>query len=127
MRLFLCAALSAAVLIAAAGCGSDDSPSAPATAPAAVTATPTTSGTTTTAKAPSAAQVKAEHKAFLKKVNPICRDYNQDVRTVQSDIAAIGESGNVDVYVPPLKRAWLARRSHARLKSRAADPIPAND
>jgi len=27
----------------------------------------------------------------------------------------------------PLKRAWLARRSNARLKSRSADPLPAND
>jgi sulfoxide reductase heme-binding subunit YedZ len=26
-----------------------------------------------------------------------------------------------------LKRAWLARRSSARLKSRSADPLPAND
>lgn len=113
MRLFLCAALSAAVLVAASGCGSDDKSTTAATtvattAPSTTTAAPKTTDTTATAD-PAAART-----AFLKKVNPICEDYNREVREVQSDLQSVGKTGNVDVYAPPLKRATKAARKASR-------------
>lgn len=105
MRFLVSAILSAAVLATASGCGSDDEPSttSPASAPQ---TTPTTTATTSAKDA--ASEAEAAHKAFLKKANPICRDYNREVRTVQSDLKALGRSGNVDVYVGPLTKAHAA-------------------
>ncbi len=123
MRLFLCAALSAAVLLAAAGCGSDDPASTSATtavAPGATTAATTTSKTTTTAVDPATAR-----KAFLKKVNPVCEDYNEEVQDVQKDLQSVGKTGNVDVYAPALKRATKAAE-RASKRFDAVDP-PAGD
>lgn len=115
MRLFLCAALSAAVLIAAAGCGSDDSSTPAATTAAATGPLPTTTTATT-----SAADAAAARKAFIKKVNPICEDYNSDVKKVQKQLESVGKTGNVDVYAPALRRATKA----AKRASRRYDAIP---
>lgn len=123
MRTLLTVALSAAVLALAAGCGSDDtSTTAATTAPAATTAsTPaTTTAETTAPKSDSAAQ----RAAFIKKVNPICEDYNSEVRKVQADLQSVGKTGNVDVYAEPLKRATKAARK-ASERFDAVKPPPA--
>ena len=112
MRTFLCAAVTAAVLLVATGCGSDDSSTTSATTPASIpgstaTATGTTTGTKTTTTTINAA---AERKAFIKKVNPICEDYNRDIQDVQKQLESVGKTGNVDVYAPALKRATKAAK-----------------
>ena len=117
MRLFLCAALSAAVLIAMSGCGSDEpSPTTAATTPASAT---TVVKTTTT---PTKDAVAAQRKAFLKKVDPICEDYNREVRNVQADLQSVGRTGNVDVYAPPLKRATKAANRASKRFSAVTPP-----
>jgi sulfoxide reductase heme-binding subunit YedZ len=55
-----------------------------------------------------------------------------DLFTLSGDVwkplvAAIAIGLLLIARVPPLKRAWLARRSSARLKSRSANPLPASD
>lgn len=128
MRLFLCAALSAAVLLAASGCGSDDTSTAPRTVaptPSTTTATTGTSTGTTSASSTTAADPAAARKAYLKKINPICEDYNSEVKQVQSDLQAVGKTGNVDVYAAPLRRATRAARKASR-RFDAVDP-PAAD
>ena len=108
MRTLLTVALSAAVLALAAGCGSDDeSGSTPTTAAA---PDPTTTASTTV----DTTGVAAQRKAFLKKVNPICEDYNEEVKAVQADLQAVGKTGNVDVYADPLQRATRAARKASR-------------
>ena len=113
MRTLLTVALSAAVLALAAGCGSDDtSTTAATTVPATTTAsTPaTTTAKTTAPKSDSAAQ----RAAFIKKVNPICEDYNAEIQDVQRDLQAVGKTGNVDVFAPPLRRATKAANRASR-------------
>lgn len=108
MRKLVSAALCAALLAAAGGCGSsNDSGSTSAQTPVATAGTPLPTTTTNSGSNTSAA---AQHKAFLKRVNPICEDYNRSIRRVQKELAAVGKSGNVDVYAPPLKRATAAAR-----------------
>ncbi len=118
MRSLVLAAACAALLVFAAGCGSSDDASQTAATPTAQPTTPfptktgtATTGTGTTTGAGTTAA--AAHTAFLEKVDPICADYNDDVKSVQADLqaqlqAAGGKSGNVDIYVGPLKRATAA-------------------
>ena len=122
MRKLVSAALCAALLVAAGGCGSSNDSSSTTVQPAATNPLPTS-----TAKAAKpAASAEATHKAFLKRVNPICADYNREVRTVQADLQAVGKSGNVDVYAPPLKRATAAaKRASKRFSALKAPPAEA--
>lgn len=105
MRSFLCAALSAAILIAVSGCGSDDEPAS--TTPAKAPGTTMTVRTGTTA---SKAAVAAARKRFIERVNPICEDYNTTIKSVQKQMEAVGRAGNVDVFAPALERATKAAR-----------------
>ncbi len=55
-----------------------------------------------------------------------------DLFTLSGDVwkplvAAIAIGLLLIARVPPLKRAWLTRRSNARRTARSADPLPAND
>jgi hypothetical protein len=119
MRLFLCAALSAAVLLAAAGCGSDDSPTTSATTPVVPgsTAAATTPSKTTTAEVDG----DSDREAFIKKVNPVCEDYNKEIQDVQKELQSVGKTGNVDVFAPALKRATKAAERASR-RYDAIDP-----
>ena len=113
MRTLLTVALSAAVLALATGCGSDDTSTTASTAVSATTteSTPaTTTAKTTAPKSDSAAQ----RAAFIKKVNPICEDYNAEIQDVQRDLQSVGKTGNVDVFAPPLKRATKAANRASR-------------
>lgn len=110
MRLLLCAALSAAVLFVVSGCGSDEPSGSQTVAPAATSTTTATSATTSTSATTTATDPAAARKAYLKKVNPICEDYNSEVKKVQADLQAVGKTGNVDVYAEPLKRATKAAK-----------------
>jgi len=103
MRLLLCAALSAALLIAAAGCGSDDEPASTTAAQTAGTTTTVRTGTTAAQDA-----IAVARKRFIERVNPICEDYNDSVKSVQKQMEAIGRTGNVDVFAPALERATEA-------------------
>jgi hypothetical protein len=115
MRLFLCAALSAATLIAATGCGSDDEP--PTTAAQA----PGTTTTVRTGTTPSQEALTAARKRFIERVNPICDDYNGTIRSVQKQMEAVGRAGNVDVFAPALERATkAAQRASERFDAVAA-------
>jgi hypothetical protein len=118
MRKLVSAVLCTAILLAAAGCGSssDSSSTTAQTAPTAANPLPTS--TTTTAKTASSAA--AAHKAFLKRVNPICADYNRDAKAIQKQLRAAEKAagravGNVDTYSAPLKRATAsAQRASKR-------------
>lgn len=111
MRILLSVALSAAVLALATGCGSDDTSTTSSTAVSAPSTPTTTVKTTTTPKADAA----ADQKAFIKKVNPICEDYNQEIQAVQQELQSVGKTGNVDVFAPALKRGTkAAKRASAR-------------
>lgn len=105
MRILLSVALSAAVLALATGCGSDDTSTTAATT-ASAPAPATTVETTTTPKADAA----ADQKAFIKKVNPICDEYNSEIQDVQNELQSVGKTGNVDVFAPGLKRATKAAK-----------------
>lgn len=125
MRLLLCAALSAAVLFVVSGCGSDEPSGSQTVAPAATsTGTTTSASKTTTTTKTTASDPAAARKAYLKKVNPICEDYNSEVRKVQADLQSVGKTGNVDVYAEPLKRATKAARK-ASERFDAVKPPPA--
>ena len=55
-----------------------------------------------------------------------------DLFTLSGDVwkplvAAITIGVLLIARLPPLKRAWLARRSRVRRAPRSADPLPAND
>ncbi len=122
------AALCAAILVAAAGCGSsNDSSSASkaATTAAATTPLPTPKSTTTTKSDPKA--LLAAHKAFLKRVNPICEDYNRTAQSVQKELRAAEKQagravGNVDTYAAPLKRATAAAQLASKRFAEAKPP-----
>jgi hypothetical protein len=114
MRLLICAALSAAVLFAVSGCGSDEPSGSQTVGPVATATTTKTSATTTSKTTTTAADPADARKAYLKKVNPICEDYNSEVRKVQADLQAVGKTGNVDVYAEPLKRATKAAKKASR-------------
>lgn len=117
MRILLSVALSAAVLALATGCGSDDTSTTAATTAATTAPATTTESTpaTTTAKttAPKS-DAAAQRAAFIKKVNPICEDYNTEIQDVQRDLQSVGKTGNVDVFAPPLKRATKAANRASR-------------
>lgn len=108
MRILLSVALSAAVLALATGCGSDDTSTTPTT----VAPIPSTT-TAKTSQAKNAAA--AARKSFIKKVNPICEDYNQEIQAVQKELQSVEKAGNVDVFAPALKRGTkAAKRASAR-------------
>ena len=116
MRKLVSAGLCAAMLLAVGGCGSsnDSSGSDTGTTTAAATSPLPTSTSTTTTKTDAKALLAA-HKAFLKKVNPICEDYNRTAQSVQKELQAAEqqagrEVGNVDTYAAPLKRATAAAK-----------------
>jgi len=117
MRKLVSAALCAAILVAAGGCGSssDSSSTSAQTAPTAANPLPTASTTTAT----TAASAAAAHKAFLKRVNPICADYNHDAKAIQKQLRAAEKEagravGNVDTYAAPLKRATASAQRASR-------------
>ena len=125
MRKLVSAALCAAILVAAGGCGSSNDSSG-TTAAATATGPLPTASTTTATPAVSAA---AAHKAFLKKVNPICEDYNRDAQAIQKQLLAAEKEagravGNVDTYAAPLKRA-TASAKRAALRFAKQKPPPA--
>lgn len=132
MRKLVSAALCAALLAAAGGCGSSNDSSSTSTA--AATSPLPTSSSTTTATTPSKKQLLAAHKAFLKKVDPICEDYNRTAQKVQKELRSAEKQagravGNVDTYVAPLKRATaaakLASERFAKEKPPAAEAATA--
>ena len=117
MRKLVSAVFCVAILVAAAGCGSssDSSSTSAQTAPTAANPLPTASTTTAT----TAASAEAAHKAFLKRVNPICADYNRDAQAIQKQLRAAEKEagravGNVDTYAAPLKRATASAKRAAR-------------
>jgi hypothetical protein len=113
MRKLVTAGVCAAMLVAAGGCGSSSDSTDTSTAAAGNPLPTSTSKTTTTT--PSAKALLAAHKAFLKKVNPICEDYNRTAKSVQTELRAAEKQagravGNVDTYSAPLKRATAAAK-----------------
>ena len=126
MRKLVSAVLCTAMLVAAAGCGSSSDSSSTSTPTAPTAANPLPTSTTTTATTASSAA--AAHKAFLKRVDPICVDYNKDAKAIQKQLRAAEKEagravGNVDTYAAPLKRATAsARRASKRF---AAEKPPA--
>ena len=114
MRKLVSAGLCAAMLVAAAGCGSSNDSSGSSTgATSAGASTPLPTSTSTTTTKPNAKALLAAHKAFLKKVDPICEDYNRTAQSVQRELKAAEKEagravGNVDTYAAPLKRATKA-------------------
>lgn len=131
MRKLVSAVLCTAILVAAAGCGSsNDSSSSTSAATTAAATTPLPTSTQATAKKPSTAAILAAHKAFLKRVNPICEDYNRTAQQVQKELVAAEKAagravGNVDTYVGPLKKATAAaKRASERF---AAQKPPADE
>jgi Flp pilus assembly protein TadD len=112
MRFLVPAAVCAALLLGVAGCGSSsDSSATTAAATTATTAPASPLPTSTTPKTSKTATADA-HKAFLKRVNPICADYNRAAKEAQKRLLAtekqIKGEGNVDPYAGPLKLAAAA-------------------
>ncbi len=126
MRFLVPAAICAALLLVAGGCGSssDSGTTAAATTTTAAT-TPLPTGTTTAKTSTTA--ILAAHKKFLKRVNPICEDYNRDAQEAQKRLLAtekqIKGEGNVDAYVGPLK--FAAAAAHRASDRFAAQKAPA--
>jgi hypothetical protein len=107
MRSLVSAVACAALLLAAGGCGSSNDSDTTAAQTTAAATSPLPTATTTPVSA------AAAHKAFLKRVNPICEDYNREARAVQKELVTAEKEagravGNVDTYVAPLKRATAA-------------------
>jgi len=128
MRKLVSAGLCAAILVAAGGCGSsNDSSSACSTATTAAATTPLPTSTPTTTTAPNTSALIAAHKAFLKRINPICEDYNRTAQSVQKELRAAEKQagravGNVDTYAAPLKRATAAAQRASDRFAKAKPP-----
>ena len=117
MRKLVSAVVCVAMLVAAAGCGSssDSSSTSAQATPTAANPLPTSTTTTKT----TAASAEAAHKAFIKRVNPICADYNHDAKAIQAQLRAAEKEagravGNVDAYTGPLKRATASAERAAK-------------
>jgi hypothetical protein len=129
MRKLVSAGLCAAILVAAGGCGSSSDSSSTgsaATTAAATTPLPTSTSSTKTTT-PNTGALIAAHKAFLKRINPICEDYNRTAQSVQKELKAAEKQagravGNVDTYAAPLKRATAAAQRASDRFAKAKPP-----
>ena len=120
MRKLVSAVVCVAMLVAAAGCGSSSDSSSTSAQATPTAANPLPTSTTT------AGSAAAAHKAFLRKVDPICEDYNRDAKAIQKQLLAAEKEagravGNVDTYEAPLKRATASAQ---RASKRFADQKP---
>ena len=110
MRIPLLAAISVALVIAFAGCGGSGGSSTTSEATAAATTAASTQAQTT-ATAPNTAP-PAVHVAFVRRIDPVCAEYNQAIKAIQPELQKQGAkaqaSGKLGPYIAPLTKARAA-------------------
>jgi hypothetical protein len=117
MRIPSLAAASVALIIALASCGGSGKTTSSSTAAATTPASTPATTQPQTATAPNTAP-PAVHVAFVRRIDPICAEYNRTIQAIQPELQKQGalaqSSGRLGPYVAPLSRALAAATAASR-------------